>query len=85
MPHLRKELLQTLASTGSRPNPYRRETIFLQLLLKELRRQVQLESSSADPPTDKEVFLSVLPKDFQPDELAEQALRIGLPSENQIK
>jgi hypothetical protein len=85
MPHLWKELFQTLASSGSRPNSHRGETVFVQLLLKKLRRQVQLESSPADPPGDEEVFLSVLPQDFQPDELAEQAFTIRLPSENQIK
>jgi hypothetical protein len=64
MPHLWKELFQTLATSGSRPNSHRGETVFVQLLLKELCGQVQLEGSPANPSGDKEVFLSVLPKDF---------------------
>ena len=83
VPDLRQELLQTLAASGPCTNPHRRETVFMRVLLQELRRQVQLASSPPDPLADKEVLLPTLPEDLQPDELAQQAHRDWLPDQNQ--
>ena len=83
VPDLWQELFETLATSGSRSNPHRRETLFLRVLFQKLRRQVQLASSSPDPLADEEVLVPALPKDLQPHELAEQAHRDGLPDQDQ--
>ena len=70
-----QEFLEAVAVTGPHADSHRRKALFLHLLLKEFRRQIQPSSSPADPLANQEVLLLRLPENLQQNESAQQTHR----------